>query len=101
MKDDTQTLEMAVLEVRDNEMKNFEAAFAEAQGIIASMPGYISHSLHHCVESANRYLLLVEWKSLAAHTVGFRESAEYTEWKRLLHHFYNPFPTVEHYHRIF
>jgi len=61
------------------------------------MPGYIGHQLQRCIEVSNRYILLVNWESLEAHTIGFRGSAEYQDWKRLLHHFYDPFPTVEHY----
>ena len=93
-------LEVAVLDVRPGESEAFEAAFRQAQAIIASMPGYRSHQLQRCVENADRYLLLVEWDTLEAHTVGFRRSAEYQRWKALLHHFYDPFPTVEHYVRV-
>ena len=60
------------------------------------MTGYLSHELKRCLEQENRYLLLVRWERLE-HTVGFRQSAAYGEWKALLHHFYDPFPTVEHY----
>lgn len=90
-------LEVAILNVRPGESAAFEAAFADAQRIIASMPGYVSHALRRCVEAPDRYLLLVEWERLEDHTEGFRNSAEYQEWKRKLHHFYDPFPTVEHY----
>lgn len=93
-------LEVAVLDVRPGESEAFAAAFREAQAIIASMAGYRSHQLQRCVENADRYLLLVEWETLEAHTVGFRGSAEYQQWKALLHHFYDPFPTVEHYVRV-
>lgn len=94
-------LETAVLTVIPAQTTAFEAAFAQAQAIIASMPGYVEHELHRCVEVENQYLLLVRWQSLADHTVGFRQSAAYQDWKRLLHHFYDPFPTVEHYARVF
>ena len=60
-------------------------------------PGTNTHQLQRCVEQSNRYLLLVQWDSLEAHTVGFRGSPEYQRWKQLLHHFYDPFPIVEHY----
>jgi heme-degrading monooxygenase HmoA len=90
-------LEVAILDVRGGLEREFEAAFAQASPIIASMPGYISHQLQRCVEISNRYVLLVKWQSLEAHTVGFRASPEYRRWKQLLHHFYDPFPTVEHY----
>jgi heme-degrading monooxygenase HmoA len=45
-------------------------------------------------------VLLVRWESLEAHEVGFRKSAQYQEWKRLLHHFYEPFPVVSHYEAV-
>ena len=90
-------LEVAVLNVRPGAEPAFEAAFGEASAIIASMPGYVSHDLKRCLEARNRYLLLVNWTSLEAHTVGFRGSPAYQDWKRRLHHFYDPFPTVEHY----
>lgn len=93
-------LEVALLNVRDGLEPEFEAAFAQASPIIASMPGYISHQLQRCVEAPNRYVLLVNWTSLEAHTVGFRSSPEYQRWKQLLHHFYDPFPTVEHYELV-
>tara|TARA_R110002072_G_C7777126_1_gene519732 strand:- start:490 stop:714 length:225 start_codon:yes stop_codon:yes gene_type:complete len=65
--------------------------------IIASMEGYRSHQLQRCLEDASRYILLVHWDTLEHHTVGFRGSEQYQEWRALLHHFYDPFPSVEHY----
>jgi len=93
-------LETAVLNVRPGQETAFEAAFGEAQAIIASMPGYQSHELLDCVEVDSQYLLLVRWDTLEAHTEGFRGSPEYQRWKALLHHFYDPFPTVEHYRTL-
>lgn len=61
------------------------------------MSGYVSHDIKRCIEKPSRYVLLVNWDQLEDHTVGFRESSEYQEWRRLLHHFYQPFPEVEHY----
>lgn len=94
-------LEVATLDVRPGRTDAFEAAFAEAQDIIAAMPGYLSHELQRCVENADRYILLVRWARLEDHTQGFRRSPQYQEWKRLLHPFYDPFPTVEHYTAVF
>ena len=45
----------------------------------------------------HRYILLIFWDRLEDHTQGFRQSEAYQEWKALLHHFYDPFPTVEYY----
>jgi heme-degrading monooxygenase HmoA len=93
-------LEIATLDIKPNQIAAFEAAFAVAAGIISASPGYIKHSLSRCHENAQRYVLLVEWQTLEAHTVGFRQSAAYLEWKALLHHFYDPFPTVEHFEEV-
>jgi heme-degrading monooxygenase HmoA len=90
-------LEHACLDVTPGEERRFEEAFAQAQGIIASMTGFRSLRLERCLETLSRYLLLVEWDRLEDHTEGFRGSTQYQEWRKLLHHFYDPFPTVEHY----
>ena len=93
-------LEVAPLRIRAGRSGAFEEAFREAEPIIAATPGYLSHELLRCVERADEYVLLVRWGSLDAHEVGFRQSPEYLEWKRLLHHFYDPFPIVSHYEAI-
>ena len=94
-------LEVAILDVIPGQELEFQAAFAKASSIISSMQGYGSHQLQRCLETQNRYILLVHWETLEAHTVGFRGSEQYLEWKKLLHHFYDPFPTVEHYELVF
>lgn len=90
-------LEIAQLQIKPGETGAFEAAFAEAQAIISAMRGYLGHELQRCVENDHQYMLLVRWDTLEDHTVGFRQSAQYQAWRKLLHHFYDPFPTVLHY----
>ena len=90
-------LEVATLDVRPGQEAAFEQAFAEARAIIAASPGCLGHELQRCLETPGRYLLLVRWRTLEDHTVGFRQSAPYQRWKALLHHYYDPFPTVEHF----
>jgi heme-degrading monooxygenase HmoA len=90
-------LEVAILKIKPNLNQEFETAFQEASTIIAAIPGYIDHDLQKCLEVDNQYLLLVNWQTLEDHTIGFRQSTEYQTWKNLLHHFYEPFPIVEHY----
>lgn len=93
-------LEHALLDVVPGRETEFEAAFVDAKAIIASMKGFLGLRLEHCVERPSRYLLLVEWATLEDHTGGFRGSEEYQRWRALLHHFYDPFPAVEHYERV-
>ena len=93
-------LEIALLDVIAGRETEFETSFREAQTIIAAIPGYINHQLQRCLEKPNRYVLLVSWEKLEDHTIGFRQSKEYQLWKDLLHHYYDPFPTVEHFREI-
>ncbi len=93
-------LEVAILTIKSGLSGEFENAFRKASHIIASMPGYLSHELQKCIEVEDRYLLLVRWETLEAHTIGFRQSPDYQLWKQRLHHFYDPFPVVEHFYEI-
>ena len=90
-------LEHAILDVDPLEIADYEAALKEALPFIASAPGFIRLEIRPCLEMRGRYLLLVEWRELADHTEGFRNSDPYQAWKDLLHRFYSPFPLVEHY----
>ncbi len=93
-------LEVAILNVKTGQEAEFETAFRQASPIIASIPGYIDLQLQRCLETPNRFILLVRWETLEAHTINFRTSPQYQDWKKLLHHFYDPFPVVEHYVEI-
>ena len=90
-------LESALLDVKPGEEAAFEAALQEARPLIAATPGFRSIAVRRCIETPNRYLLLVEWETLEDHTIGFRQSPRYETWRALLHRFYDPFPRVEHF----
>ena len=93
-------LEVATLDIKPGMSREFEVAFREAAKIISTIPGYINHDLQKCLEKSDRFLLLVSWEKLEDHTIGFRQSEQYQVWKSLLHHFYEPFPEVEHYYSV-
>jgi heme-degrading monooxygenase HmoA len=90
-------LEIAILNIRSGQNAAFEHAMTAARPFIAATPGFQSIELRPCIETPERYLLLVMWDKLEDHTVGFRQSSRYQQWRELLHGFYDPFPTVEHY----
>ncbi len=93
--------EVAILNLKTGNTDEFEDTFSSAVPIIQGTAGYISHELIRCIETQERYLLIVRWETLEAHTVGFRGSPQYQEWKRLLHHYYEPYPPlVEHYESV-
>jgi heme-degrading monooxygenase HmoA len=93
-------LEAAFLMVKEGEQESFEQDFIKAGQYISSIDGYKGHRLQKCIEQENKYLLLVDWEKLEDHTIGFRQSVEYQEWKKLLHHYYDPFPVVEHFETL-
>jgi heme-degrading monooxygenase HmoA len=93
----TEHVELPVIPGREDE---YEAAFAKAKPLIAASPGFRGLSLTRCIERPNFYVLLVQWDSVEDHMVGFRESPAYQEWRTLLHHFYDPFPVVEHFTEV-
>lgn len=93
-------LEHALLPVRPGLESSFEAAFAAARHLILSMGGCRGLTLSRGIESPSTYLLLVTWDSVNDHEVGFRTSPQYQEWRKLLHHFYEPFPVVEHFTEV-
>ncbi|MDA9125161.1 antibiotic biosynthesis monooxygenase [Flavobacteriaceae bacterium] len=90
-------LEVAILNIKRGQSEAFEKAFSRAKNIISSMNGYINHQLKKCVEEKDKYILLVNWETIEDHEIGFRKSEDYQQWKALLHNFYQPFPTVQHY----
>ena len=93
-------LEAAVLAVRGGEEAAFEAAMTKAAPVIAGAAGYIDHEVQRSMETPGRYLLLVRWETLEAHTVGFRGSPAFAEWRALISPFFASPPAVEHYDSV-
>jgi heme-degrading monooxygenase HmoA len=89
--------EHALLPVIAGQEDAFIETMERAKAIIAASPGFVSLRVERCIERPSSFLLLVQWETLDAHTEGFRGSAAYQEWRSLLHHFYDPFPVVEHF----
>ena len=90
-------IEHALLQVREGQELAFEAAMAEAKPLIATSPGFIGIEVRRSAELAGTYLLLVRWQNVADHRDGFRRSNRYQAWRDLLHHFYDPMPSVSYF----
>jgi heme-degrading monooxygenase HmoA len=93
-------LEHALLPVAPGLSADFERALQHALPILRSAPGCLEAEVSRCLEAPDLYLLLVRWRGLEDHDPGFRDSPAYQEWKVLLHPFYDPFPTVQHFERV-
>ncbi len=93
--------EIAILDVKPGQESAFEADFKLAGKYISAINGYMEHALKKCIEKPNRYILIAKWQKIEDHEIGFRQSPEYVEWKKLQHHYYDPFPEVQHYVDVF
>lgn len=90
-------VEQGLLRIVPGQEDAFEEAMRQATPLISSMPGFQRLQVSRGLEDAGTYLLIVEWDTLEDHTEGFRGSDEYQEWRTMLHHFYDPFPTIGHF----
>ena len=91
------TLEVAILHIKENQSNDFEKNYELAKSIISRAKGHRSHQLKKCIETADKYILIVEWDTLEDHEIGFRKSKDFLEWKALIHPFLTPKTLVEHY----
>ncbi|HEY0640595.1 MAG TPA: antibiotic biosynthesis monooxygenase [Pseudonocardiaceae bacterium] len=89
-------LEIADFLIREGVEDDFAAAYADAVRFITSSPGCLSARLVRGVENPRRFVLLVEWETLEAHTEGFRGSAAFIGWRAAVGGFFAEPPTVEH-----
>jgi heme-degrading monooxygenase HmoA len=92
--------EHALLEVITGQEDAFVEAMTKAKALISASPGFVSLRVERGVERPSCFLLLVEWERLKDHTEGFRGSPAYQNWRTALHHFYDPFPVVEHFEPV-
>ncbi|GAA3571681.1 hypothetical protein GCM10022197_30290 [Microlunatus spumicola] len=88
-------LEVALIDVTDPDA--FEDAFLGAREILAGTPGCRSVRMTRGVESAERFVLLVEWDSVEAHETGFRQSERFTRWREAIGPWFAGPPRVEHF----
>ncbi len=91
-------LEIADFRIQPGQQAAFEAAIRQAlAGTLARATGFRGASLHHGIESPERYVLQVQWDTLEDHTEGFRGSPLFAEWRAQIGGFFAAPPVVEHF----
>jgi heme-degrading monooxygenase HmoA len=93
-------LEIADFTVLPGTEDEFAAAVREGVRYVSDTPGFRTARLTRGVESRSRFVLLIEWDSVEAHTVGFRESENYGRWRELIAPFFDGAPRVEHFDEV-
>jgi len=89
-------LEIADFRVKAGTEDAFAAAVREGLALIGQTPGFLGARLTRGVESPSRFVLLIEWESVEAHTVGFRQSERFPLWRAAVGPFFEGDPRVEH-----
>lgn len=89
-------IEIAQIDVKSGSEAEFEAGVRKAKPLFARAKGCKGMELQRSVEKPNRYRLFVKWDTLENHTVDFRNSADFQEWRRLVGHCFESAPQVEH-----
>ncbi len=91
-------LEVAEIQIRAGEQQAFEAALSRGvQTVISQSKGYRGYRLERGIESPQRYLLLIEWDTLENHTVDFRQSPSFAQWRAIVGPYFVEPPRVEHF----
>jgi heme-degrading monooxygenase HmoA len=90
-------LEVAEINVRAGAEAEFIAAYQQAHDILASTPGCQSVRMTQGIETSNRFVLLVQWDSVAAHEENFRQTDRFTSWRGLIGPYFATPPNVEHF----
>lgn len=90
-------LELATIDIKQGTNAEFEINLEKAQAVLSQAEGYIGHEFQKCIENENRYILLIKWVSLEAHTEGFRGSELFKEWRGLIGQLFEKPPVVEHF----
>lgn len=89
-------LEVADIAVQPGREEEFVTAYRSVREAVAGTPGCLSVRMTRGVESPSRFVLLVEWESVAAHEENFRASDRFTTWRAAIGPFFAAPPRVEH-----
>ena len=90
-------LELATIDIIEGTNTSFEANLKAAKLVICKSKGFISIEVHHCIENQSRYVLFIKWETLEDHTILFRGSELFVEWRALIGSFFEHPPMVQHY----
>jgi len=91
-------LELADIRIQPGKQAEFDQAIQRGVAqTIAKSKGYLGHKVQKGIESPERYILMVQWATLENHTVDFRESSAFAEWRGIVGPFFASAPHVEHF----
>lgn len=94
-------LEIADIRIPPGKQPEFDAAIEKGlRTVISRAQGVRRFQVQKGIESPERYVLMIEWDTLEAHTVGFRQSPLFAEWRAIVGPFFAQPPVVEHFTQV-
>ncbi|MBX9869342.1 MAG: antibiotic biosynthesis monooxygenase [Burkholderiaceae bacterium] len=94
-------LELADFRIQAGQQEAFNAVIQKGiDQIISKSTGFCGYKLNNGIESPERYVLMIFWETLENHTVDFRESPAFTEWRALVGPYFAAAPHVEHFNLL-
>ena len=90
-------LELATIDIKQGTNEDFETSLEKAKLVISQSAGFVDLQCFQCIEQSSRYTLFIRWQTLEDHTIGFRESDLFTQWRALIGPFFAVPPLVQHY----
>ncbi|HEX5806570.1 MAG TPA: antibiotic biosynthesis monooxygenase [Macromonas sp.] len=95
-------LEQVDIRIDPAQAQAFEAAIEHGvTTVIAHAKGFHGCKLNRSHETPGRYNLMIYWETLEDHTVGFRQSEAFTQWRAIVGPFFSQPPVVEHLELVF
>ena len=94
-------LEIADIRVTPGSANEFAAAIKRgAETVVAKAKGFAGYKVNHSIETPERFVLMIYWQTLEDHTVGFRQSPAFQEWRAIVGPFFAGPPLVEHFELV-
>ena len=91
-------LEIADIRIQPGKQAEFDAAIVRGlEQVISKAKGFVEYRLNKGIETPERYVLTIFWQTLENHTVDFRESPAFQEWRAIVGPFFAGPPNVEHF----
>lgn len=91
-------LEIADIRIKPGQQAEFDSAIQRGlEQVIRKAKGYIEHRVDKCIETPERYVLMIFWETLENHTIDFRGSPAFQEWRGIVGPFFAAAPNVEHF----
>lgn len=93
-------LEIATLRIKEGKIEDFQKVLQVAKSVISQSKGFNSIEFQQCIEEPSKFQAFIKWETLEDHTISFRESPLFIEWRAILSPYFSQASFAEHYHLI-